>query len=533
MPAQLFYGGTIRTGYATGSADGSDVVDRLLVVDGRIADPSTPVPHDVETIDLAGGYAGPAFGDGHAHLALAGREESGPQIRSATSVAEIVAAVADWARTHPDDQWIVGASYEAALAPDGRFDARWLDDAVPDRPVVLRAWDYHTIWCNTVALQHAGITAQTPDPADGIIARRADGSPLGTLIESGATDLVLSLLPPATTETAARQLQRATGIAASHGIAWVQDAWVEPADIPAWELAAHDGMLSVDADLALRADPTRWARQRTEIQDLRRRIEQAPGLTCNTLKFFIDGIVENRTAYLLEDYADSCTRGLPVWRSDELRTAFRDVHRLGFDLHLHAIGDAGVRLALDAADHLRASAPAEERRITLAHAQLIHPDDLKRFADLQVTVCFQPLWAAADEVMRDLTLPRLGPGRDLQYRMRSVLDSGARISFGSDWPVTSPDVLAGIRTAVTRTTVDGLPVGGWQPQERITVDEALTAATEGVAHQSGAQSTRGRLSPGAFGDIVWLSADPRAVDPDRLTDIQVCGTWRRGHRTHG
>ena len=134
--------------------------------------------------------------------------------------------------------------------------------------------------------------------------------------------------------------------------------------------------------------------------------------------------------------------------------------------------------------------------------------------------------------MRELTLPRLGPGRTLQYRMQSVLDNGARLSFGSDWPVTSPNVLAGIRTAVTRQTPDGLPQGGWQPAERITVTEALTAATRGVAYQARAEEFRGHLGPGAQADMVWLSADPRAVPPAELAEIEVRGTWRRGRRTY-
>lgn len=506
-------------------------LDRLVVVDGRIADPGAPVPADAETIDLGGGYLGPAFADGHAHLQQAGREAAGPQIRAATSVAEIVDAVRSWAAARPDLEWIVGASYDATLAPGGRFDARWLDEAVADRPVVLRAWDYHTVWCNTRALELAGITAETPDPTDGIIVRRTDGTPSGTLIEWGATCLVLDLLSPASDLEKAEALRLSTARAAAHGITWVQDAWVEADDFDAWIAAAEQGLLSVDADLAIRADPTRWAEQRGEIAGLRSLVRDAPGITANTLKFFVDGVIENHTAYLLDDYVDTCTRGLPVWTDGQLREAFGDADRLGFDLHVHAIGDAGVRLALDAVEHLRTTRPDGDLRITVAHAQLVDPADLARFAALDVTVCFQPLWAAEDAVMRELTLPRLGPDRALQYRMRSVLDTGARVSFGSDWPVTSPDVLAGIRTAVTRQTPDGRPVGGWQPTERITVEEALTAATVGVAYQGRAEANRGHLAPGAQADLVWLSADPRTVPAEQIDRIEVRATWRRGEPT--
>jgi predicted amidohydrolase YtcJ len=530
MAAVVFVNGTVHaTAHET---ERGARLDRLLTVDGRIAGPDVGVPADAEVIDLGGGYLGPAFGDGHAHLMQAGREAAGPQIRSAGSVAEIVESVRAWALARPDLDWIVGASYDATLAPGGQFDARWLDQAVADRPVVLRAWDYHTVWCNSRALELAGITADTPDPADGIIARRADGTPLGTLIESGATDRVLRLLPPVSVDDGVEALLLATATAASYGITWVQDAWNEADDLDVWVEAARRGVLAVDTDLALRADPARWPTQRDELAALRDRVTGTPGLTATTLKFFVDGIIENHTAYLLEEYADACTRGLPVWTDKQLREAFLDADRLGFDLHLHAIGDAGVRLALDAAEHLRSTRPDSDRRITVAHAQLVAASDLSRFAAADVTVCFQPLWAAEDEVMRELTLPRLGPGRALQYRMRSALDAGARISFGSDWPVTSPDVLAGIRTAVTRQTPDCLPPGGWQPTERITVEEALRAATKGVAYQARSERVRGHLAPGTQADLVWLSADPRAVPVEELGRLRVRGTWRRGVRTY-
>ncbi|HYI57983.1 MAG TPA: amidohydrolase [Microlunatus sp.] len=511
-------------------------LDRLLVVDGLIAstEPANDVPEptDAEVIDLAGGYLGPAFADGHAHLLQAGREAAGPSIRSAGSVAEIVATVRDWAAVRPDLEWIVGASYDSTLTPDGRFDARWLDEAVADRPVVLRAWDYHTVWCNTRALELAGIRADTPDPLDGIILRRTDGTPLGTLIEPGATDPVLDLLPTVSVEEGVEALRLSAAQAAAYGITWVQDAWVEPHELDSWIAAAETRALSVDADLAIRADPTRWSAQRDELTALRARVDPAPGITCHTLKFFLDGIIEYQSAYLLEPYVDSCSRGLPVWSAEQLNEAFLDADRLGFDLHLHAIGDAGVRLALDAAEHLRTTVPQSDRRITIAHAQLVDEADLRRFAALDVTVCFQPLWAAEDAVMRDLTLPRLRSQQHLQYPIRSVLDAGARVSFGSDWPVTSPDVLAGIKTAVTRQTPDGLPAGGWQPAERITVAEGLAAATRGVAYQARAEATRGHLDSGARADLVWLSADPTTVPAEQLDQIRVLGTWRRGARTH-
>jgi len=520
MAVVVFHGGAIRV-----DGVGPDA-DRLVVVDGVIADPGHPVPADAETVDLEGGLLLPAFRDGHAHPLLAGRERSGPVLRDASSVDQIVERVRAWA-AESDEPWLVGGSYDATLVDGGVFDARSLDAAVSDRPVVLHAWDYHTAWVNTAALEAAGVDADTPDPALGRILRRADGSPRGTLVERPAIDLVLDRAPRPGLAADVDALAWATQHLATHGIAWAQEAWAEEHDVPSWIAAARAGRLAVDVDLALRADPQRWPGQLEHLGRTARAVRDEPGLTCRTVKFFVDGILENHTAHLLECYHDAQTRGLPNWRPDQLADAVVACDAAGFDVHLHAIGDAAVRAAIDAAERIRESLRGG-RRLTIAHAQVIDPVDLDRLADLDVTFCFQPQWAMPDAVMTDLTLPRLGPGRERQYRMHSAQKAGARLSFGSDWPVTSPEVLAGIRTAVTRQDTDGLPAGGWQPDERLTVDEALDAATLGVAHQAGDQDDRGTLRPGMVADLVWIDRDIRRTPASRIADARVRGTWRRG-----
>ncbi|MBY4039258.1 amidohydrolase [Rhodococcus fascians] len=507
-------------------------VDRLLVTGETVAPWNEQAEPD-QIVDLGGGYLGPAFGDGHAHPILAGLEAQGPQVRGANSVAEVVDLVARWARAHPDDAWIVGGSYDASMVKDGLFDARWLDEAVLDRPIVLHAWDYHSVWCNSRALELAGIGADTPEPELGRIPRRADATVLGTLFEWGAVDLVMRCAPPVTTGAGVEALRYATAHLASYGITWIQDAWVDPPDIDLWLAADRAGALACRADLALRADPVRWEQQRVELTRQRALIEESPSLTCRTVKFFVDGILENHTAHLLENYADSCCRGMPVWQRDDLLAAAAYVDSLGFELHMHAIGDAGARWALDAVEHLVEVNGPRDRRPVIAHAQLVHGDDLHRFAELGVIACFQPLWAACDDVMQLLTLPRLGDHRGgQQYRIRTLLDSGAAISYGSDWPVTSADVLRGLRTAVTRQDEDGLPETGWIPAERISISDALTMSTAGVAYQARTEQHRGTLADGSDADLVWLSADPRTVPADELTAITVLGTWKAGRRTY-
>jgi ABC-type Fe3+ transport system substrate-binding protein len=329
---------------------GAGVEQGLAVRDGRVvavgADALALRADAAEVVELGAGLALPAFGDGHAHPVFGGLEEAGPAVRDAVSVEAVAAAVQLWAEQHPEAEWVVGGSYDPALAPGGRFDARWLDAVVPDRPVVLRAADYHTVWCNSEALSRAGVDASTPDPALGLIERRPDGSPLGTLREWQACDLVLDAAPsPSPTDLEAALRWAADRLAAA-GISWVQDAWVdlETGALDAYLALAGRGELSVRAGLALRADPLRWRDQLEEFTAARARVEaEGAGLVrIGTVKFFADGVVEGGTAAMLEPYDDDPhSHGMPVWDWDELKSAAAAVDALGFQLHIHAIGDAG------------------------------------------------------------------------------------------------------------------------------------------------------------------------------------------------
>jgi hypothetical protein len=490
-----------------------------------------------EVVDVGEGLVLPAFRDGHAHPPQGGLEEAGPAVREATTVEAVAAAVREWADRHPEAGWVVGGSYDPALAPGGRFDARWLDAAVPHRPVVLRAADYHTVWCNTEALRRAGVDDSTPDPDIGWIERRDDGSPLGTLREWQACDLVLDAAPSPSAADRAAALRRAAERLAAAGLGWVQDAWVdlETGIVDAYLALAGRGELALRAGLALRADPLRWRDQLAEFAAARDRVA-ADGdgqVRIGTVKFFADGVVEGGTAALLEPYVDDPhSQGMPVWDWPELRAAAATVDALGFQLHIHAIGDAGIRAALDAVAHVAQVNGPRDRRPVVAHTQVVHPDDVPRFAALGVVANFEPLWAQRDALMDDLTAPRLGDERtDWQYPMGTLLRSGARVSFGSDWPVSSHVPLDGVRVAVTRTTLDGRPAGGWLPQERLTVAQALTAYTAGVAYQA-FEDERGVLAVGSPADVVLLDRDVLSGPPESVHEAQVLATWCDGRPTH-
>lgn len=547
MTLTVCTGGTVLVGI---DPDGTPSLSTAIAFEGtRVAalgaDAEALRERADEAIDLRGGVIAPAPGDGHAHPVLGALEATGPAVRGAEDLPDIIAAVAEWRAAHPDAPWIVGGSYDATFAPGGQFDARWLDEVTGDTPTVLRSWDYHTVWVNSAALRAAGITASTPDPALGRILRREDGSPLGTLQEAAAYDFLANVAPPFALEQRVDAIDRASREYAELGMTWVQDAWVEPADVDAYLIAAEQGRLHTRMNLALRADPASWRSQPDEFIGLRARVRElserlygttrggASRLSADTVKFFIDGVIENHTAALSAPYADRDDDfGLPNWHAEELREAVDAFGSAGFQLHLHAIGDAANTAALDALEALRAAHPEQNIAHVVAHVAMLRPGDAERFAALGVIANFEPYWAQCDAVMRDLTIPHIGHDREgWQYLIGSVQRSGATISFGSDWPVTTKDWRPALATAITRHSHLEPDAEPWLPEERIPPAAAYAAYTSGIAAQAQADD-RGSLQLGMVADAVWLSANPLAITPTEIPSIRVLGTWLAGARTN-
>ena len=534
MSATLFTAGTVWTGAGSES-------DALLVVDGtvralggRAREAAAGI--DCEQVDLEGGFLMPSFGDGHSHPLYGGLEAVGPAVRGCGSVEEILAAVKKYADAHPEEEWIVGASYDGSLAPGGLFDARWLDSVVPDRPVALRAWDYHTMWVNTVALERAGITPDTPDPVLGEIPHRPDGSVLGTLREWGATDLVMAVMPARDERQRIGALGTAADYFLARGVTWAQDAWVEPGDVATYVEAARQDALRMRFNLALYADPRHFDSQVADYAEARRAVDAvgSPLLTAQTVKFFADGVVENETGALLAPYCSGLhSHGQQNWEGNSLAEAARRVDELGLQIHIHAIGDAAVRQALDAIEYVQQRNGTRDRRPVIAHVQLVDQDDIGRFAALGVIPNMQPLWAQMDALMTVLTIPRLGVERaDRQYQLQTLHRTGAALAFGSDWPVSSGAPLDGIAVAVSRRTAEGEPEGGWTPHEIVPIELALSSYTGAVAYQAFAEGKWGRITPGASADLLWLDRDPRSTPPLELPGVGIRATYLRGAQAY-
>ncbi|WP_261720225.1 amidohydrolase [Streptomyces sp. FZ201] len=516
----------------------------VAVTDGRI----TAVGHDevrelagpdTEVVDLDGRLLLPGFQDAHVHPVPAGLELAQCDLTGARTAAESVAAVRAYAEAHPEREWITGGGWSMEAFEGGTPTKELLDAVVPDRPVYLPNRDHHGAWVNSRALERAGITRDTPDPADGRIERDASGAPSGTLQE-GAMRLVGRLTPPATRQDRVAALLRAQRHLHSLGITAWQDALVgefagmdDPAE--AYLAAAGDGSLTARVVGALWWDRGRGAEQIPELVE--RRAELSHGrFRAGTVKLMLDGVAENGTAALLEPYLDGCgcataNRGTSFVDPGQLPKYVTELDALGFQCHFHALGDRAVRDALDAIEAARTANGMRDTRHHLAHLQVVHPQDVPRFASLGATANIQPLWAAHEPQMDELTIPFLGPERAVwQYPFGALLRSGARLAAGSDWPVSSPDPLAGIHVAVNRVSPDSAaPV--FLPGERIGLTEALTAYTAGSAHVNHLDDT-GAVRPGALADLVVLDRDPFAVPPEELASTRVAQTYVGGERVY-
>ncbi|MUH45123.1 MAG: amidohydrolase family protein [Actinobacteria bacterium] len=528
----------VWTGVQVTGHPGFTVTDAIAFTGDRVialGSAATKLAAD-EVIDAGGGFICHGFGDGHVHSIFGGLEPQFAPVRGHADPQAIARAVGDWARDHPEADWIRGEGFDHTLAPGGVFYASWLDAEVPDRPVALRATDYHTVWVNSAALRLAGYANGVTQPHDGEIVCDESGEPTGTLREWGAWRPVYDLMPALPSGMRMAALEHAAQAFRSSGLTWVQDAWVERKDVDTWLEAAEQGILTFRADLALWADPNRWNSQLEGFETDRARVAAAgfAGLSATTVKFFADGVIESGTGALLEPYCDCPhSRGMPNWDPEQLKAAVTAIDAMGFNTHIHAIGDAAARMALDAIEAAIIANGPRDRRPVIVHLQLVDEADLERFAALGIVANFEPYWAKFDSWQTELTAPRLGDDRTRQqYRINTIMQTGATVSFGSDWPVTTYAPLAGIQVAVNRRMSADPADAPWLPEECITVEQALAAYTSGVGRQT-AQDDDGVIRPGGRADLVWLASDPRAVDPMAIEDIAVLGTWSSGRRVHG
>lgn len=535
----VFVGGTVFTGAATPRRLAVAVRYGRIAAVGRDDDVRTLVGPRTEVVELGGGLLVPGFQDAHAHPLAAGVDMLRCDLNDVTSATETLAGIATYAAAHPDVPWILGSGWSMTDFHGGTPTTQLLDAVVADRPVFLSNRDGHGAWVNSLALELAGISASTPDPVDGRIERDADGTPAGTLHE-GAASLVERLAPAPKPQEQLAGLLQAQQVMFSHGITAWQDAAVgalfgQPDSLPIYLAAQQSGALQARVVAALWWDRTRGGEQIDELVERREEAARA-GFRATSVKVMQDGVVENFTAGLLAPYLDACgrptdNRGLSFVDPVALREHVVRLDAQGFQVHFHALGDRAVRESLDAVAAARSANGVTDGRHHIAHVQIVAPEDLPRFKALAVSATIQPLWAAHEQQMDELTIPFLGDERAaLQYPFGELQAAGAHLAAGSDWPVSSPDPLLGAHVAVNRVLPDatGAEAEPFHPRNRIALAAALDAYTTGSAYVNHRDDQTGRIAVGWLADLAVLDRDPFAGPAGQIASTRVVATYVAG-----
>ena len=503
--------------------------DRIVYV-GDDATARSYIGKDSRVIELAGRMLLPGFTDSHVHPALAPNPATQLDVGGLATEGEIVERIRQHARAHPGKPWIVGTGWaEAAFLPSGQPTRAALDAAVPDRPAFLTNNSQHMGWANSRALALAGIDAETPDPANGRIERDAAGQPTGVLQEA-AMELLRHVIPAPTVEDQGEDLLASMREMQRNGITAYADAAARPAFIEAYAALARADRIDMRVRICQWFDPARA--DEAQVQDaIRWRQTFAPTkVDAGCVKIVLDGAYGSHTVALQEPYSDEPEKfgtGKLFVDPQRLRRVVARLDAAGFQVHIHTLGDAAVRTALDAFEFARKANGPRDARHTLAHLALIDEPDLRRFRELGVIANMAPAWNRGDP-WETVFAPKLfGPQRSARlYRTRSLLDAGAVLVWGSDWPVTGVDALDGIETATTRRypggkTPEGADDVAWIPGQRVTLPEAITAYTAAGAYLLHADQQRGTISTGKLADLVVLSGNLFAVPPLAIHALDV------------
>jgi predicted amidohydrolase YtcJ len=494
-----------------------------------------------EVVDAGGGLITAGFDDAHIHVVGGAQELADVDLFQLESVEAIAGAIAGHAKARPNDAWIKGRGWMYAPFPGGLPTRAILDAVVPDRPAFIRCYDGHTAWVNTAALRLAGIDRDTPDPRDGIIVRDPRTGEATGALKEGAQELVSRHIPAPTDDETLAAMRESLGAMHRAGITAIQDADTAVAELPFWRSLLASGDLKLRTRLALQMRPDQslddWSgtldAYDAAIADLR----GGMWLDVGILKGYADGVIEARTAAMLAPYEDDTSSGLPEWEPAQLEAFTAEADRRGWQLEMHAIGDAGIRMVLDAYERLAAANPPRDRRHRVEHIETIARSDIPRFAELGVVASMQPYHADPSPNQIDVWAGNIGKERAGQaWSWASIRKAGGVVALGSDWPVVPFDPMLALNSAVNRQTKDGQPPGGWLPSEKLSLPEALSAYGHGSAFAAHADQVRGTLKPGALADLIVLDRDILAFGPSSIMGTNVTLTVVDGqvvHRSEG
>ncbi len=474
---------------------------------------------DAEIVQLKGRFVMPGFNDAHTHLGGAGRDKLTLDLKGTDSLAELQQRVRVAASQHKPGEWIVGSGWDQTRWPEKTFPHRQdLDDVSPNNPVFLVHISGHVAVANSLALKHTEITEDTKNPTGGEIERDGEGNPTGMFKEGSAMEFVEQKIPEPTAEARRQGIELVLQELARNGVTSAQDN-------SAWEdfLVYHD--LKEEKKLTLRI--TEWLpfmAPLTELQNMRSEGGTTdPWLKTGALKMVADGALGSRTAAMLAPYSDDAnTSGILTIEPEKLKAMALERDKLGFQLAFHAIGDRANRVALDVFEAVQRVNGSRDRRDRIEHAQVVAPEDIERFGILHVIASMQPSHQSNDMRWAE---QRVGPERVKgAYAWNSIQKAGARLAFGTDYDVEPINPFRGLYACVTRELPEGGPAGGWQPQEKISLDDCIRAYTSGSAYAQFEDGKKGELKVGEYADFIILSVDVTKAAPKEILTTEVLQT---------
>ena len=473
----------------------------------------------VETVNLKGQFVMPGFNDAHVHLGGAAADELAVPLTGVPSAEEMQKRLAAAVAQHKEGEWITGGGWDHTLWPEKRFPNRQQLDAVaPKNPVILTHISGHVAVANSLALKSAEIDKNTPNPPGGEIERDALGEPTGMLKEGAAISLVKVRIPDPTAEQRRKGIELVLKNVARNGVTSVQDC-SEWADFQVYQQLKEEGKLTVRI--------TEWLPFMAPVNELQNLRSEGgttdPWLRTGALKMVTDGALGSRTAAMLAPYSDEAdASGIMTIEPEKLKAMALERDKLGFQLAFHAIGDRANRVALDVFESVVRVNGARDRRDRIEHAQVVAPEDIARFGTLNVIASMQPSHQSNDMRWAE---QRVGPERVKgAYAWNSIQKAGARLAFGTDYDVESINPFRGLYACVTRELPEGGPAGGWQPQEKISLDDCIRAYTIGSAYAQFEEGKKGDLKVGKFADFIILSQDLTKATPKDILNTEVLQT---------
>jgi len=527
--------------------------EAMAIKDGRInfigsnSVVSNFIGDATQVIDLKDKMVMPGIQDVHIHPISGGILSASCDLNGLSTITEYRTAISNYANENPDVEWILGGGWAMSVfGAGGKPSKKIIDELVGDRPVYLSSTDGHSAWANSLALEMAGITKDTPNPIDGIIDKDpVTGELIGSLQE-GAMSLVRRIIPPDTPESKLAGLRYTIKMLNGYGVTAIQDAIVRESDLKTY------ATLEKNKELSLRVTASQWWERDQALEQLdhfkRLRKEFTSRLVNpGTIKIMQDGLVENYTAVLVDHYHNvpGPTKGIPMVEPDFLKEVVTVLDASNFQVHFHALGDGAVRQSLDAVEESIYENGRLGNRHHISHLQLIHPDDVGRFVELDVVANFQPLWAYTGDYLTALAAPFIGDERlKWSYVIKSILDTGATIAFGSDWSVTSANPFYQIETAITRqsatdiTALENKPVDPVQDvplniEQSIDLRSAIDAFTINAAFVNKIEQETGSLEVGKYADIVVLDQNLFEISPKDISDTNALLTLFEGNVVHG